>query len=108
MAKFSLIVAALSALSIIKAAPLQERQFNTTIVSESAPNPIGRLYPTNITGTLNGTIIVVPIPFSLARSLIPEKFAILKQAYQSILPALPKDQYPVSFGNPPEVMEPFE
>ncbi|EHL03329.1 hypothetical protein M7I_0546 [Glarea lozoyensis 74030] len=94
MAKFSLIVAALSVLSVIKAAPLQERQSNTTIVSESAPNPIGTLYPTGITGTLNGTIVVVPIPYTLARSLIPEKFGILKEAYQSILPALPKDQYP--------------
>ena len=63
--------------------------------AESAPNPIAQTYPNNVTGTINGTIAVVPIPYSLARSLIPAKYGILKSAYKKLLPNLPEDQYPV-------------
>ena len=38
---------------------------------ESAPNPIANLYPFNVTGTMNSTITVLPIPLTLARSLVP-------------------------------------
>jgi len=97
MKQFSFFAAALSAFSLINATPisLEERQINSTVVSESAENPIGESFPGNITGTLNGTIIVVPIAYSLARTLIPEKFNILTKAYQEILSDLPKDQYPL-------------
>ena len=66
-----------------------------TIV-ESSPNPIGTLYPTDITGTINGTIAVVPIPYSLARELIPSQYGILKKAYKAALPGFPPNMYPVS------------
>jgi hypothetical protein len=58
------------------------------------PNPIAHLYPGNATGTLNGTISVLPIPLSLARSLIPSQYTILTSAYQSLLPSFPADMYP--------------
>lgn len=58
------------------------------------PNPIAHLYPGNATGTLNGTISVLPIPLSLARSLIPPQYTILTTAYLSLLPSFPADMYP--------------
>ncbi|KFY15484.1 hypothetical protein V492_01960 [Pseudogymnoascus sp. VKM F-4246] len=64
-------------------------------IIESSPNPIGSLYPTSITGTLNGTIAVVPIPYSLARDLIPSQYGILKKAYKEALPGFPRDMYPL-------------
>jgi hypothetical protein len=64
--------------------------------SESSPNPIASLYPDAITGTLNSTIAVVPIPYTLARSIIPAQYGILKKAYLSLLPGFPEDKYPVS------------
>lgn len=66
-----------------------------TIV-DSLPNPIGTLYPDAVTGTINGTIAVVPIPYSLARELIPSQYGILKKAYKAALPGFPHDMYPVS------------
>ena len=70
------------------------RQVNISSAG-SAPNPIAKTYPNNVTGTINGTIAVVPIPYSLARSLIPSKYGILKSAYKKLLPNLPDDKYPV-------------
>jgi hypothetical protein len=58
------------------------------------PNPIAHLYPGNATGTLNGTITVLPIPLTLARKLIPAKYTILTSAYRSLLPSFPEDMYP--------------
>ena len=67
---------------------------STTV--DSSPNPIGTLYPTSVTGTINGTIAVVPIRYELARSIIPAQYGILKKAYTSLLPGFPADKYPVS------------
>lgn len=58
------------------------------------PNPIAHLYPSNATGTLNGTIAVLPIPLRLARSLIPAQYTILTRAYTHLLPNFPADMYP--------------
>ncbi|KAF2667558.1 hypothetical protein BT63DRAFT_295021 [Microthyrium microscopicum] len=63
-------------------------------ISQSQPNPIWDVYPGNITGTINSTIAILPIPYSLARSIIPAKYTILKNAYQSLLPHLAHDMYP--------------
>ena len=63
--------------------------------SQSSPNPIAAQYPSNATGTINGTIIVVPIPYTTARSIIPSQYPILTKAYQGLCPSLPKDQYPM-------------
>jgi hypothetical protein len=58
------------------------------------PNPIAALYPMNATGTLNGTISVIPISLQLARELIPSQYRILEHAYRAILPGFPKGMYP--------------
>jgi len=58
------------------------------------PNPIASLYPNNATGTLNGTVAVVPITLQLARQLIPPQYRILEHAYRDILPSFPADMYP--------------
>jgi len=58
------------------------------------PNPIAHLYPGNATGTLNGTISVLPIPLALARTLIPSQYGILTHAYRTLLPNFPADMYP--------------
>jgi len=70
--------------------------FSTALecVSHSQPNPIAAQYPGNVTGTVNATLAILPIPFSLARSLIPKEYAILTSQYRSFLPELPKDMYP--------------
>ncbi len=64
--------------------------------SDSSPNPIASLYPNNVTGTINGTIAVVPISYKLARSIIPAQYGILKEVYESQLPGFPRDSYPVT------------
>ncbi|CAO2647611.1 Nn.00g085330.m01.CDS01 [Neocucurbitaria sp. VM-36] len=58
------------------------------------PNPIASLYPMNATGTLNGTVAVVPIPLKLARKLIPSQYGILEHAYRDLLPSFPEGMYP--------------
>jgi hypothetical protein len=58
------------------------------------PNPIAPLYPMNATGTLNGTISVIPITLELARQLIPSHYGILEHAYRDILPSFPEGMYP--------------
>ncbi|KFY63313.1 hypothetical protein V496_04027 [Pseudogymnoascus sp. VKM F-4515 (FW-2607)] len=62
---------------------------------DSLPNPIGTLYPNSVTGTINGTIAVVPIPYALAREIIPSQYGILKKAYKFALPGLPHNMYPL-------------
>jgi hypothetical protein len=58
------------------------------------PNPIASLYPNNATGTLNGTVAIIPISLQLARSIIPPQYRILEHAYRALLPSFPKGMYP--------------
>ncbi|KAH7364303.1 hypothetical protein BKA65DRAFT_490970 [Rhexocercosporidium sp. MPI-PUGE-AT-0058] len=62
---------------------------------ESADNPIADVYPNGITGTFNSTIFVVPIPFKIARSIIPKQWGINRKAYCKLLPGFPADSYPL-------------
>jgi hypothetical protein len=62
---------------------------------ESSPNPIASEYPGNVTGTINGTIAVVPIPYEEARRIIPSYYGILTHQYESILPGFPAGKYPL-------------
>lgn len=57
-------------------------------------NPIAELYPNNATGTLNGTVAIVPISLALARSIIPAKYGILQHAWRALLPDFPEGMYP--------------
>lgn len=65
--------------------------------SQSQPNPIAVEYPTLTTGTVNGTIAILPISYALARSIVPAQYGILVDGYQKWLPHLPKDMYPVRY-----------
>jgi hypothetical protein len=58
------------------------------------PNPIASLYPNNATGTLNGTVSLLPISLELARSIIPPQYRILEHAYRALLPSFPEGMYP--------------
>jgi hypothetical protein len=73
--------------------------------SESSPNPIASLYPFNVTGTINSTISVVPIPYKLARSIIPSQYGILTKAYEELLPGFPPNSYPVRSLHRPENLD---
>jgi hypothetical protein len=77
--------------------------FVSTFVTRSAaqdagtsldqPNPIAQRYPNVVSGNLNGTTMIVPIPLAMARQLIP--YPILDQSYRSLLPSFPADMYPM-------------
>lgn len=65
-----------------------------TCVVESLPDPlVNTSYP--FTGTVNGTVVILPISYKLARSIIPAEFPILTMQIEAWLPWFPKDQYPV-------------
>lgn len=63
-------------------------------ISHSLPNPIASQFPANVTGTINSTLAILPIPMKLARSIVPQQYAILSNAWRELLPNLPKDMYP--------------
>ena len=60
-----------------------------------APNPIATTYPNNATGTINGTIGIVPVPIAYARSLLPSHLSsrILAHAYTRF--SIPPTHYPL-------------
>lgn len=62
---------------------------------DSQPNPIASQYPNDATGTINGTVAIIPIPYAQARSIVPSKYPILKKAYQQLMPNLGAGMYPV-------------
>jgi hypothetical protein len=78
-----------------------------TSSSESSPNPIASLYPYNVTGTINSTLSVVPIPYKLARSIIPSQYGILTKAYEELLHGFPPDSYPVRSIRRPEIPDKY-
>lgn len=75
----------------------------STVLASDAPqecrtsslgNPIASRFYANITGTINGTLAILPIPYSMARRIIPSQYDILTDQYRAIMPDLPKDMYP--------------
>lgn len=62
--------------------------------SQSQPNPIASIYPDQVTGTVNGTLSVLPIPLTDAQQIVGPKYAILTAAYRELLPDFPHDMYP--------------
>ncbi|ROW02874.1 hypothetical protein VSDG_01758 [Cytospora chrysosperma] len=66
-----------------------------TCSTASQPNPIAQHYADTPTGTLNATLAIVPISLATARQIIPSKYAILENAYRTLLPDFPADMYPV-------------
>lgn len=64
-------------------------------VSLDQPNPIALQYPSLVSGTLNGTTLIVPIPLAAARAAIPKEYGILEHVYRQILPSFPEGMYPL-------------
>lgn len=62
--------------------------------SHTQPNPIASVHPNDATGVINGTTAIVPIPYDIARQIVPAQYAILKSAYHEIFPDLPSNIYP--------------
>jgi hypothetical protein len=69
------------------------------VAKQSQPNPIASQYPNSATGTINGTVAIIPIPYAQARSIVPSQYPILKKAYEKLMPGL-NGMYPVSFFEP--------
>jgi hypothetical protein len=65
--------------------------------SESFPNPLKSRFPNNITGTINSTIFVVPIPYVQVDAVISSRWPILRHAIQELYPGFPADKYPVNY-----------
>lgn len=63
--------------------------------TSSQPNPIVAEYPGLTTGTINGTVAVIPIPLSYARSIIPAEYPLLTGQLYSLLPWFPRDKFPL-------------
>ena len=61
---------------------------------QSLPNPL-TTRKNFITGTINGSVIVLPIPYTTARSLVPAQYPILRKQIRAWLPSLPANQYPL-------------
>ena len=66
------------------------------VAKDSQPNPIASQYPNSATGTINGTVSIIPIPYAQARSIIPSTYPILTKAYEQLMPGLATGMYPVS------------
>lgn len=67
---------------------------------ESQPNPIAGQYGGSATGTINGTVSIIPIPYAQARAIVPARYPILTAAYEELMPGLGDGMYPVSSTHP--------
>lgn len=78
------------------AATLATRRAGAKCVPQTSANPIWKDHFTGVTGVINGTIAVLPIPYTLARSIVPQQYGILT-GYKALLePAgWPEDTYPL-------------
>ncbi|KAK8066778.1 hypothetical protein PG997_013525 [Apiospora hydei] len=61
----------------------------------TSPNPIAQQYPNLVSGSLNGTTLIVPIPLEQARGMIPKEYVILEKAYRGLIPLFPDGYYPL-------------
>ena len=68
---------------------------STDTTNNSQPNPIARTFPNMTTGTINASVVVLPLDYSVARAIIPSQYGILRQSIKAVLPFFPKDKYPV-------------
>lgn len=68
---------------------------STDTTNNSQPNPIARKFPNMTTGTINGSFVVLPLDYSVARAIIPSQYGILRQSIKAALPSFPEDKYPV-------------
>jgi hypothetical protein len=64
-------------------------------VTHDQPNQVAEKHPNSATGTLNATLMVIPISMARARQLIPSQYPILEDDLRTAFPALAADTYPV-------------
>ncbi|RYP40633.1 hypothetical protein DL769_011736 [Monosporascus sp. CRB-8-3] len=64
-------------------------------VTQCSANPHALDYPNFISGNLNGTTLIVPIPLTTARDVIPSEYGIMEHAYRALLPTFPEGMYPM-------------
>ena len=62
-------------------------------ITQSLPNPIGDQFPTDIVGTLNGTVVAWLVDLEYARSLT--EYPLLVHAAKDKYPDLPEGKYPL-------------
>lgn len=86
---------AIALTTILLSSLLLKSTSQDTCSTASQPNPIAQHYADTPTGTLNATLAIVPIPLATARQIIPSRYAILENAYRTLLPDFPADMYPV-------------
>ena len=68
--------------------PIRDLPF---IMSSTSFLVFAMLYPGNVTGTVNATLVLLSIPFALAWPVIPAEYGILKDAYHSRIPNFPEE-----------------
>ncbi|KAK7966311.1 uncharacterized protein PG986_000588 [Apiospora aurea] len=61
----------------------------------TSPNPVAQQYPNLVSGSLNGTTLIVPIPLEQARGMIPKEYVILEKVYRGLIPLFPDGYYPL-------------
>jgi len=62
---------------------------------EGSPNPISSSYPNDVSGNLNGTAMIVPIPLAQARAAVPAEYGLLESQWRRWLPEFPEGMYPM-------------
>lgn len=82
----------------INATTLEQFLANALNTNNSLPNPIAQTFPNLTTGTINATLVVLPIDYELAKSIIPSQYGILRESIKNALPGFPEDKYPVRHG----------
>lgn len=87
---FFLLLAALAALVFGQAQVDQ-------CLTQTVVNPIWQLFPDNVTDVINATLALIPIPYEMARAIVPAKYDILTDAYKNLLPNIPNGTYPALF-----------
>lgn len=68
---------------------------STDTTNKSQPNPLVKTFPNMTTGTINGSYVVLPPKYSVARAIVPSKYGILRESIKAVLPFFPEDKYPV-------------
>ena len=74
-----------SILILASVLPFLGRTQSDSCTTESQPNPIAAQYPNKTTGTVNGTLAILPIPYAEARSVIPPQYGILNDTIKVVL-----------------------
>ncbi|KAH7033610.1 uncharacterized protein B0I36DRAFT_321756 [Microdochium trichocladiopsis] len=67
----------------------------TQCIPDGKPNPISHLWPSDVSGNLNGTTLIVPIPLAQARQAIPSEYGLLEHQWREWLPGFPMGMYPM-------------